>query len=85
MHSLCMYNSVPCQKSKMKLFCKKLLTFFAKGSILDTCQSSRICKGVPAPPPPFLRHPPPNTACPHLFKIFVSPTLFPVPPPFKVF
>ena len=28
-----------------------------------------VCKGVPAPPP-FLRHPPLDPACPTLFKIF---------------
>ena len=36
------------------------------------------------PPPSFLRHPPLHPACP-LFKIFVSPPLFSVPLPFKVF
>ena len=44
-----------------------------------------ICKWVPVPPT-FLRHPPLDPACPPpLFKIFVSPPLFSVPPPFKVF
>ena len=36
-----------------------------------------VCKGVPASP--FLRHPPLEPTCP-LFKIFVSPPLFSVPP-----
>ena len=35
--------------------------------------------------PPFLRHPPLDPACTPFFKIFVSLTLFSVPPPFKVF
>ena len=34
---------------------------------------------------PLLRHPPFGSACPPLFKIFVSPPLFSVPPPFEVF
>ena len=42
-----------------------------------------VHKGVPAPP--LLRHPPLDPACPPLFKIFVSPPLFSVPPPFKLF
>ena len=42
-----------------------------------------VGKGIPAPHH-FLRHPPLDPACP-LFKIFVSPPLFSVPPPFKVF
>ena len=42
-----------------------------------------VGKGIPAPPP-FLRHPPPEPACP-LYKIFVCSPLFSVPPPFKVF
>ena len=42
-----------------------------------------IGKGIPAPLP-FLRHPPLDPACP-LFKIFVCPSLFSVPAPFKVF
>ena len=38
-------------------------------------------KGVPAP---LLRHPPLDPACPHpLSKIFVSPPLISVPPPFS--
>ena len=41
-----------------------------------------VRKGVPAPP--FLRHPLLGPLCP-LFKIFVSPLLFSVPPSFKVF
>ena len=42
-----------------------------------------VGKGIPAPHH-FLRHPPLDPACP-LFKIFVCPPLFSVPPPFKVF
>ena len=43
-----------------------------------------VGKGIPAPPP-FLRLPPPlDPACP-LFKIFVYPPLFSVPPLLKVF
>ena len=42
-----------------------------------------VGKGIPAPPP-FLRHPPLEPACP-LYKIFVCSPLFSVPPPFKVF
>ena len=42
-----------------------------------------VGKGIPAPPP-FIRHPPLDPACP-LFKIFVYLPLFSVPPPFKVF
>ena len=42
-----------------------------------------VGKGIPAPPP-FLRPPPLDPACP-LFKIFVYPPLFSVPPTFKVF
>ena len=42
-----------------------------------------VGKEIPASPP-FLRHPPLDPACP-LFKIFVCPPLFSVPPPFKVF
>ena len=34
---------------------------------------------------PFFRHPPLDPIPPPLFKIFVSPLLFSVPPPFKVF
>ena len=42
-----------------------------------------VGKGIPASPP-FLRHPPLDPDCP-VFKIFVFPLLFSVPPPFKVF
>ena len=42
-----------------------------------------VGEGIPAPPP-FLRHPSLDPACP-LFKIFVYPPLFSVPPPFKIF
>ena len=42
-----------------------------------------VGKGIPAPHD-FLRHPRLDPACP-LFKIFVCPPLFSVPPPFKVF
>ena len=43
-----------------------------------------VGKGIPAPSPLFLTHPPLDPSCP-LFKIFVFPPLFSVPPPFKVF
>ena len=42
-----------------------------------------VGKGIPAPLP-FLRHPPLDPAC-SLFKIFVCPPLFSLPPAFKVF
>ena len=45
-------------------------------------KSNIVCKGVPAPP--FLRHSPLDPGCP-LYKIFVSPLLFSVSPPYKVF
>ena len=41
-----------------------------------------VRKEVPAPP--FLKHPPLDPAC-LLFKMFVSPPLFSVPPSFKLF
>ena len=41
-----------------------------------------VLKGVPVPP--FLRHSPLEPACP-LFKIFLSPPLFSIPPLFKLF
>ena len=41
-----------------------------------------VRKGVPAPP--ILTHPPLEPACP-LFKIFVFPPPFSVPPPLKLF
>ena len=45
---------------------------------------SIIRKGVPAPPT-FLRQPPLDPACPPFLKIFLSLSLFSVPPHFKVF
>ena len=42
-----------------------------------------VGKGIPAPPP-FLRSPSLDPACP-LFKIFLYPPLFSVPPLLKVF
>ena len=44
-----------------------------------------VCKGIPAlPPPSILRHPPLEPAC-LLFKTFVSPFLFSITSPMKVF
>ena len=58
------------------------ILFLTNNSVAVANSMAIVCKGVPAPP--FLRHPPLDPACP-LFKIFVSPPLCSVPPPFKVF
>ena len=59
---------------KINFFCFKAVCF---------CKGSIIRKGVPATL--FLRHPTFDLAFSPLFKIFASPLLLFVPPPFKVF
>ena len=68
-----------------KDFCHKFSFFNRFTQTPAPCPPSTpplVCKGASAPP--FLRHPFLKPGCP-LFKIFVSPPPFSVPPTFKLF
>ena len=49
------------------------------------CKHHSFVRGFQPLPRHFLRHPSLDPACPLVFKIFASPPLFSVLPPFKVF
>ena len=71
-------------KEKLNLTTKFWLCFTFQQGQAPLCQLNltQFITGFQSPPS---RHPLLAPSCPHLFKIFVSPPQFSVPPPFKVF